>query len=86
MMACQRQPVAKTVWNEESMEPVRVAVIEDDLAFREVLTEVLTDAGYSVTATDSVLGMKALVRRERPHVIVLDIGLPYRSGAWKRQD
>ena len=80
-MACQRQPATNKVCNEESMEPAHVAVVEDDAAFRDVLTEILTEAGYSVTATDSTLGLKALVRRERPQVIVLDIGLPYRSGA-----
>ena len=59
----------------------RVLVIEDDRTFQDLLTEVLHEAGYDVTATDSVLGTAKLVRRQRPDVILLDLGLPFRSGA-----
>ena len=63
------------------MQPRRVLVIEDDRTFQELLVQLLHDAGYDVIAVDSVLGTAALVRRQRPDVILLDLGLPYRSGA-----
>ena len=63
------------------MQPRRVLVIEDDRTFQDLLTQLLHDAGYDVIATDSVLGTAALVRRQRPDAILLDLGLPYRSGA-----
>jgi CheY-like chemotaxis protein len=57
-----------------------VLVIEDDAGIRELLTDLLQGDGYAVTATDSALGAATLVRRLLPRVILLDLGLPYRSG------
>ena len=59
----------------------QVLVIEDDDDMRDILTELLASAGYEVTAAESALGTVALVQRLRPRVILLDLGLPYRSGA-----
>ena len=58
-----------------------VLVIENHPATLDLITEVLTDAGYVVTGTDSGLGVVALARQLKPRAIVLDLGLPYRSGA-----
>jgi CheY-like chemotaxis protein len=57
-----------------------VLVIEDDAGIRELLTDLLQGDGYAVTATDSALGAATLVRRLLPRVVLLDLGLPYRSG------
>jgi DNA-binding response OmpR family regulator len=68
--------------SEEASESARrVLVIEDDPHIKDLLTDVLTGDGFSVTAADSVLGAATLIRRLRPCAIVLDLGLPYRSGA-----
>ena len=58
-----------------------VLVVEDDPRIQELLTDVLIGNGYRVDATDSALGAAALVRRLRPDIVLLDLGLPYRSGA-----
>ncbi|MGH2367104.1 MAG: response regulator, partial [Chloroflexota bacterium] len=58
----------------------RVLVIEDDPGIRDLLTDTLKSGGYQVTTTESALGVATLVRRLHPRVIVLDLGLPYRSG------
>lgn len=63
------------------MEPCHVLIIDDERVFQELIEQLLADEGYAVTTTDSVLGAAALVRRLQPHVILLDLGLPYRSGA-----
>jgi DNA-binding response OmpR family regulator len=57
-----------------------ILVIEDDPGIRDLLTDTLTSGGYAVTTTDSALGAGTLVRRVVPRLIVLDLGLPYRSG------
>ena len=57
-----------------------VVVVEDHPDLAALLTDELTDAGYAVTATGSALGAVALARRVRPRAVVLDLGLPYRSG------
>ena len=44
------------------------------------LADVLAGAGDAPPTTNSALGAVALARRLRPAVILLDLGLPYRSG------
>jgi two-component system, OmpR family, response regulator len=58
-----------------------VLVIEDEPGIRELLTTVLAGAGYRVAAAESALGALARVQRLRPAAVVLDLGLPYVSGA-----
>jgi two-component system, cell cycle response regulator len=57
-----------------------VLVVEDEPGVAALLAEVLAGAGYAPTTTDSALGAVALARRLRPAVVLLDLGLPYRSG------
>jgi CheY-like chemotaxis protein len=59
----------------------RVLVIEDDADIAELWAEVLTASGCEVQRLESALGAVALLRRWRPDVVLLDLGLPYRSGA-----
>jgi two-component system KDP operon response regulator KdpE len=58
----------------------KVLVIEDDPVQSRLLTVRLKAAGYNVAvACDGVQSVSA-VRRERPDVILLDIGLPGGDG------
>jgi CheY-like chemotaxis protein len=59
-----------------------VLVVEDDVDFAELLTAVLEEEGYGVATAESALGAAGLVESVDPAVILLDVGLPYRSGAW----
>jgi DNA-binding response OmpR family regulator len=59
----------------------RVLVIEDDAGTAALWTDVLTAQGYAVTAQGSALGVAAQLRAQRPDALLLDLGLPYRSGA-----
>ena len=59
----------------------RVLVVEDDPELSELLALLLRAEGYAVEAVDSALGVSDLIRRWRPDVILLDLALPYRSGA-----
>lgn len=58
----------------------RVLVVDDDAWLRPVVAELLADEGYDVLEADS--GPEALqtIREECPDVVVLDVGLPWRSG------
>jgi CheY-like chemotaxis protein len=58
-----------------------ILVVEDDPDVNRCLTELLTAAGYRAVALESALGAAAIVRREQPAVILLDLGLPFRSGS-----
>ena len=57
-----------------------IFVVEDDPAVSGLLTEILTRASYEVTAVDSAFGLAGLVRDLQPAAILLDLGLPFRSG------
>lgn len=64
----------------------RVLVVDDDPTCRALLEAIFETHGYTVTATDSVIGASALLAQSRPNVILLDLALPYRSGAsWLAQ-
>ena len=58
-----------------------VLVVEDEAGVRELLSLVLSTAGFQVVAAESALGVVERVRRQRPAALVLDLGLPYVSGA-----
>jgi DNA-binding response OmpR family regulator len=56
-------------------------VVEDDPPTAALLSDLLADEGYAVTVSPSAFGVREMVERLRPRAIVLDLGLPYRSGA-----
>jgi two-component system response regulator MprA len=55
---------------------MRLLVVDDDRALREVLRRSLELAGYEVRLTDSGAGALADVASSAPDAVVLDIGLP----------
>jgi two-component system, OmpR family, phosphate regulon response regulator PhoB len=59
----------------------RVLIVDDDPGCRTLVSAVFASRGFEVAATDSVLGATELIGQFMPHAIVLDLGLPYRSGA-----
>jgi CheY-like chemotaxis protein len=59
----------------------RAVVIEDDEGIAALWTDVLEADGYAVLRRDSGLGLAGVLRTWRPDVVLLDLGLPYRSGA-----
>lgn len=66
--------------------PHRILIVDDDPSSRALLDGVFEINGFEVTHTDSVLGVSELVARVQPTVILLDLALPYRSGAsWLAQ-
>ena len=64
----------------ESLEGVRVLVVEDDEDTRELVRRLLTDCRAEVVAVESAREALEEVRRFRPHVLLSDIGLPQQDG------
>jgi two-component system cell cycle response regulator DivK len=58
----------------------RVLIVEDDLFLREAFRMMLEDGGYDVSEAESGVTALIAVQNSRPHLIVLDLGLPDRSG------
>lgn len=64
------------------METIRLALIEDEPLIRQGLRDALTEEPGFVWAGEAADGQSglALIERERPDVVIVDIGLPDMSG------
>jgi DNA-binding NtrC family response regulator len=62
------------------MSSATVLIVEDDMVFRELLTTILDQAGYTVTAAvDGGEGLRR-IQRERFDLVLCDLKMPVRSG------
>lgn len=58
----------------------RVLIVGDEFGLADVVCEMLTESGYSVTiAINGQLGLQAIAR-EPPHVVLLDVMMPVLDG------
>ncbi len=58
----------------------KVLILDDDEAIVEGLTMALEDEGLSVVGTTSPFYLPFLLRRERPDVVLIDLGMPTLRG------
>mgnify|MGYP003575134246 FL=1 len=58
----------------------RILVVEDNLGSRQLLALVLSRSGYEIT--EAATGLEAVdrARATRPHLIIMDLGLPGITG------
>jgi signal transduction histidine kinase/CheY-like chemotaxis protein len=69
---------ATTSWS--TLTGIKVLLVDDEPDARDLLTEVLQQCGAIVVATHSADEALRLVQRERPAVLLSDIGLPGEDG------
>ncbi len=66
-----------------------VLVVEDEATQRQILTEYLTRQGLRVAAVSNGVLMREALVTERPHIVLLDVGLPGEDGfalaRWMRE-
>lgn len=62
------------------MAEITVLVVDDEVAFREVLTQALTQEGFAVHVAGDGEEALALFRRLDPDLVLLDVMLPRLSG------
>lgn len=62
------------------MQKKKVAVIDDDRKIRAMLERSLSYAGYEVYTAEKGMEGWELVKKEKPHLVILDIMLPEMSG------
>jgi CheY-like chemotaxis protein len=63
-----------------SIVPPTVMVIDDDLDIREIITEILTDAGYEVVPSSNGVDALDKLRTVTPSLILLDLNMPIMDG------
>jgi len=73
-------PMGQTARRESALEGVRVLLVDDHPAVRQVLTRVLEDWGAEVTAVPGVPEALEALGRERPNVVLSDIEMPGEDG------
>jgi CheY-like chemotaxis protein len=64
------------------LDGVRVLVIESAPPVREVVADVLEQCGAHVTTVDSAVAGLAILRQERPDVLVSSLTMPDKDGYW----
>ena len=57
-----------------------VLIVDDDLAIREVLHEIVTVYGYEATAAESAREAIGILAKEKIHLVLLDLQMPDISG------
>ncbi|UFS69621.1 response regulator [Geomonas sp. RF6] len=64
-----------------ALKDIRILVVDDELFFRRVLTDMLTKMGFTVVA-EAADGNEAVAkfRQFRPHVTIMDIYMPEKNG------
>ncbi|CAH0120608.1 MULTISPECIES: response regulator transcription factor [unclassified Paenibacillus] len=64
----------------------RVLIVEDDGKIAAILAQTLEKYGYEVVRADNFADIKKEVEMKNPHIVLLDINLPYFDGYyWCRQ-
>ncbi|MFB3109039.1 MAG: response regulator, partial [Candidatus Binatia bacterium] len=53
-----------------------ILVVDDEDGIRETIREVLTDEGYRVVDAKNEAVVRDLIRKESPHLVLLDIWMP----------
>jgi CheY-like chemotaxis protein len=64
------------------LDGVRVLVVDDARNVRQVVTDILTQDGATVTAVGSAEEALAALQRERPDVLLSDLAMPGKGGHW----
>ncbi len=57
-----------------------IVVVEDEPAQRQLLLDYLSKQGFRVTGFESGVGLRRMVERELPALVLLDVGLPGEDG------
>ncbi len=57
-----------------------IAVVEDEATQRQMLLDYLSKQGFRVSGFEAGAGLRRLVERELPDVVLLDVGLPGEDG------
>ena len=73
-----------TLWLNDGprLDGVRVLVVDDAPAVRDVVTHILSQDGAKVTAVGSAEEALAALQWERPDVLLSDLAMPGKGGYW----
>ena len=58
----------------------QILVVDDEIGIRELLSEILTDEGHSVTSAENAAAARRVRGEKRPDLVLLDIWMPDTDG------
>ncbi len=58
----------------------QILVVDDEMGIRELLSEILTDEGHSVTLAENAAAARRVRAEKRPDLVLLDIWMPDTDG------
>ncbi|HLI50919.1 MAG TPA: response regulator [Thermomicrobiaceae bacterium] len=61
----------------------RIAVINDDTAFLQLMYELLSDEGYETEIYRETTAIHATLRQEQPDLVIIDIRMEQPSTGWQ---
>ena len=61
-------------------ESLSILVVEDDPVYAEFVASTLRAAGHDISIAYDGAAAREQARKERPHAVILDLGLPDESG------
>lgn len=67
---------------EDAMTQPRIAVIDDDAAFLEMIDTMLTDAGYQTLLSSDGRTAYTLIRQHQPNLVILDLRMEHPQAGW----
>jgi len=73
-------PAVSADYHRTDLSGLKVLVVDDEGDARELIRHVLIDCGAEVIHARSAAEALVLVQKERPHLIVTDIGMPGMDG------
>ncbi|HEY5947550.1 MAG TPA: response regulator [Kofleriaceae bacterium] len=62
------------------MDQLSILVVEDDPVYAEFVASTLRAAGHDISIAYDGAHARTQAQRERPHAVILDLGLPDESG------
>jgi CheY-like chemotaxis protein len=69
-----------TLGHHKTLEGLLILLVDDDQVMRERISTMLEQVGACVTTMDSCSKALAALQRMRPHILIVDIGLPNGDG------
>lgn len=77
-------PVSASVRvRKEIMPRQRIAIVNDDATYMELMKDLLDEESYKTTTWDRNDNPYHVIKRERPHLVILDIRLQNADEGWK---
>jgi response regulator RpfG family c-di-GMP phosphodiesterase len=67
---------------EDSRDPSRILIVDDDLSVRNVISVLLSEEGYAIASAAGADEALALAGQHETHLVISDVKMPGRDGLW----